>query len=417
MRTRVVVTGLGCITPLGNDTSSTWQNLLNGVSAAGTVTRFDVSNYRTKIAAEIKDFNASEIFGFKQARRMDRFTQYGLFAAIEAVKNANLSITDENRDRIGVLIGSGIGGLETIQKQYEILREKGASRVNPFFVPMIITDSAGAITAIHFCIRGPNFSISTACATGTNAIGEATALIRRGQADVMLAGGAEAAIVESAFAGMCTMKAMATRNDEPFKASRPFDKDRNGFLMGEGGAVLILESLEFAQARGANILAEVIGYGSTNDAYHISAPSEGGIGAIKCMEMALKDGNIQPDQIGYINAHGTSTQLNDRTESQAIKTLFGDSAYDVPISSTKSMTGHLMGASGALEALILVKSLQDDMIPPTINYETPDPDCDLDYVPNISRKKENQFVMSNSFGFGGHNATIIMGKYSQENSK
>jgi 3-oxoacyl-[acyl-carrier-protein] synthase II len=417
MRKRVVVTGLGCITPAGNDVNSTWENLINGVSTAGPVTRFDASEYRTKIAAEVKDFDPAEVFGVKEARRMDRFTQFGLFAAIEAVEDANLQINDDNRDRIGALIGSGVGGIETIQNQYSILKSRGHSRVNPFFVPMIISDAAGSMTAIHFGIKGPNFSIATACATGTNTIGEAAELIRRGQAYVMLAGGAEAAIVESAFAGMCSMKAMTTRNDEPFKASSPFDKNRNGFLMGEGAAVLVLESLEHAKERGANILAEVIGYGSTNDAFHISAPSEGGAGAINCMKMALENGDLQPEQIGYINAHGTSTNLNDKIETQAIKTVFGDFAYDIPVSSTKSMTGHLMGASGALEALILVKTLQDNILPPTINYEMPDPECDLDYVPNSSRNKENQYVMSNSFGFGGHNATIIMGKYPPEKSK
>jgi 3-oxoacyl-[acyl-carrier-protein] synthase II len=417
MRKGVVVTGLGCISPLGNNVNKTWENLVNGVSAAGPVTRFDTTEYRTKIAAEIKDFDPREFFGNKEARRMDRFAQYGLIASQEAVENSNLVINDGNRDRIGAVIGSGIGGLATIQKQLDTLVNRGPSRVNPFFIPMSLNDSVGASVAIQFGIRGPNFSIVTACATGTNAVGEAAEVIRRGQADVMLAGGSEAAIIESAFAGMCSMKAMTTRNEEPKLASRPFDKDRGGFLMGEGSAVLILESLEHAEARGANILAEVVGYGSTNDAFHITAPSEGGIGAIKCMEMALANANLKPEQIGYINAHGTSTQLNDKTETMAIKKVFGSLAYDTPVSSTKSMVGHLMGASGALEAVFLVKVLQDSILPPTINYTTPDPDCDLDYVPNQSRKKETQYVMSNSFGFGGHNATIILAKFPQEISE
>ncbi len=414
MRKRVVVTGVGCISPLGNNAEETWENLKKGLSVAGPITRYDASNHRTKIAAEIKDFDPAGIFGSKEARRMARFTQFGLVASIEAIEHSKLKITDDNRDRIGAMIGSGIGGVETIEKQIAKISLNKNERVSPFFIPMIITDSAGAMIAIHFGIRGPNLAVTTACATGTNTVGEATEIIRRGQADVMLAGGSEAAIVEVAMGGMSSMKAMTIRNDDPLRASRPFDKNRDGFLMGEGAAVLVLESLEFAQARQASILAEVIGYGSTNDAFHITAPSEGGYGAVNCMDMALKSGNLKPDQIGYINAHGTSTQLNDRTETQAIKKLFGDYAYDLPVSSTKSMTGHLMGGSGALEAFVLVKSLQDDTLPPTINYETPDPDCDLDYVPNKYRKKENQYVMSNSFGFGGHNATIIMGKFPSE---
>ena len=416
MRKRVVVTGLGCISPLGFTAETTWKNLLDGVSVAAPITRFDSSSHRTQIAAEINGFDPVEIFGRKEARRMSRFSQFGLYAAIEAVNQSKIEITDKNRDRIGVLIGSGIGGVATMEQQIDAFHDKSSVKTSPFFVPMILADTAGAMVAMHFDVRGPNFAISTACATGTNSVGEAAEIIRRGQADVMVAGAAEASIINVAMAGMCSMKAMTIRNDDPKTASRPFDKDRDGFLMSEGAAILTLESLDFALERGANILAEIVGYGSNNDAYHISAPSVGGIGAIKCMTMALEDGNLDPNQIGYINAHGTSTQLNDKTETQAIKTLFGEQAYQIPVSSTKSMTGHLMGASGALEAMVLVHSLRDNILPPTINYQTPDPDCDLDYVPNTARAKENQFVMSNSFGFGGHNATIIIGKYDSKGS-
>ncbi len=410
METRVVITGLGCVSPLGLDVESTWQAILAGQSGAGPITHFDPSEYKTRIAAEVKDFDPQNYFEYRDARRMDRFSQFAVSAAQQAIADAKLDITDENRLRIGAVVGSGIGGLGTIQEQMAVYHESGPTRVSPFLVPMMLVDTAGGMIAIHMQIQGPNLAVVTACATGTNAVGEAAEVIRRGQADVMLAGGSEAAIVPLSIAGLASMTAMSTRNDDPTKASRPFDQDRDGFLMGEGAAVLVLESLEHAQARGANILAEVQGYGVTNDAYHISAPSENGRGAADCMRMALNQYDLDLHSIDYINAHGTSTPLNDKSETAAIKTVFGEKAYDIPVSSTKSMTGHLMGASGALEAMFCTLALRDQVLPPTINYETPDPECDLDYVPNQARKTEVSRVMSNSFGFGGHNATIILGK-------
>jgi len=410
MNTRVVITGLGCVSPLGLDVESTWQAALAGRSGAGTITHFDPSEYKTQIAAEVKGFDPKDHFEFRDARRMDRFSQFAVVAAQQAINDAKLEITDDNRLRIGAVVGSGIGGLGTIQEQMAVYHESGPTRVSPFLVPMMLVDTAGGMIAIHMQIQGPNLAVVTACATGTNAVGEAAEVIRRGQADVMLAGGSEAAIVPLSIAGLSSMTAMSTRNDEPEKASRPFDKDRDGFLMGEGAAVLVLESLEHAQARGATILAEVQGYGITNDAYHISAPAENGRGAADCMRMALGQYGVELGSIDYINAHGTSTALNDKSETAAIKTVFGELAYDVPVSSTKSMTGHLMGASGALEAMFCTLALRDQILPPTINYETPDPDCDLDYVPNEARKTAVNRVMSNSFGFGGHNATIILSK-------
>lgn len=411
MRKRVVVTGLGCISPVGNGAAQAWENLVAGHSGVGWITHYDPHDYRTKIAAEVKDFDGAAIFGPREARRMDRFAQFAVAAAEQARQDAALEITEANRDHIGAVIGSGIGGLGTLYEQMQVMVERGPSRVSPFLVPMMLPDTAGAMIALQLGIRGPNLAVVTACATGTNAVGEATEMIRRGQADVVFAGGSEAVIVPIAMAGLGVMTALSTRNDEPERASRPFDRDRDGFVMGEGAAVLILESLEHAQARRASILAEVNGYGSTNDAHHISAPAENGAGASKCMRMALRDASLAPDQIDYINAHGTSTPLNDKSETAAIKNVFGEQAYNIPISSTKSMTGHLLGASGALEALICVKTLQTQILPPTINYETPDPECDLDYVPNTARPKPVRRVMSNSFGFGGHNATIILSHF------
>jgi 3-oxoacyl-[acyl-carrier-protein] synthase II len=344
---------------------------------------------------------------------MDRSSQFALAAASQAIQDAGLHIDETNRDRIGAVIGTGIGGIGTLTEQFEVYRDRGPSRVSPFLVPMMIPDTPGGMIAIKFGIRGVNFAIVTACASGTNAMGEATSVIRRGHADVILAGGTEAAIVQIAMAGLVVMGAVSKRYDDPPRASRPFDKDRDGFVMGEGSAVLVLESLDHARARGADILAEVSGYGSSNDAYHISAPAENGAGADLCMRTALKDARLGLDEIDYINAHGTSTILNDKSETAAIKTVFGDQAYNIPISSTKSMTGHLLGAAGALEALVCIKAIQDGVLPPTINYETFDPECDLDYIPNTSRQAQVRHVMSNSFGFGGHNATIILSKYSE----
>jgi len=408
MHKKVVVTGLGTISPVGNNPETTWQHILAGRSGVGPITHYDASEYKTRFAAEVKNFDPAALFGTREARRMDRFAQFAVAACMQAVENGKLEINDGNRDRIGVIIGSGIGGLGTLFEQMQIFFERGPSRVSPFLVPMMLPDTAAGMVAIHLGLRGPNMAVVTACATGTNAVGEAAEMIRRGHADVVLAGGSEAVIVPIAMAGLSVMTALSTRNDDPQRASRPFDLHRDGFVMGEGSAILMLESEEYAQARGAQILAQVSGYGSTNDAYHISAPAENGAGAALCMRYALEHANLNLNEIQYINAHGTSTPLNDKSETAAIKTVFGEQAYRIPVSSTKSMTGHLLGASGALEALICTLALRDQVIPPTINYETPDPECDLDYVPNTCRPAPLQHVMSNSFGFGGHNATIIL---------
>jgi len=411
MRKRVVITGLGCVSPVGNNVKDTWSALLAGKSGAAFITSFDASNHKTKFAAEVKGFDAVDLFGTREARKMDRFTQMATAATLEALEQANLNIDESNRDRVGILIGTGIGGIMTILENYETLKDRGPDRVSPFLIPMMISDSAAGNIAIRIGARGPNMSLATACATGTNSIGEAAEMIRRGGADVMIAGGSEAAITALTMAGMNVMTALSTRNDDPQRASRPFDKDRDGFLMGEGSAILILESLEHAQTRGANILCEFTGYGTTDDAHHISAPAENGAGAAISMSIALENAGLKPVDISYINAHGTSTYLNDKSETAAIKTVFGEEAYSTPVSSTKSMTGHLLGASGALEALISTMAIQESILPPTINYETPDPVCDLDYVPNEPRKAVVDHVMSNSFGFGGHNATLIVSKF------
>jgi 3-oxoacyl-[acyl-carrier-protein] synthase II len=388
-----------------------WNNIVAGHSGVGLITHYDTTEFKCKIAAEVKGFDGAELFGGREARRMDRFAQFALAAADQAVIDASLEINDENRDHIGIVIGTGIGGLATLFEQMKVFLERGPARVSPFLVPMMLPDSAAGLVAIHLGVRGINMAVVTACATGTNAIGEAAAAIRRGHADAVLAGGSEAAIIPIAMAGLGVMNALSTYNEEPHRASRPFDLKRDGFVMGEGAAVLVLEALERAQARGARILAEVSGYGSTNDAYHISAPAENGAGAALCMRMALEDAGLDLTSIDYINAHGTSTLLNDKSETAAIKAVFGEEAYSVPISSTKSMTGHLLGAAGALEAVIAVKVLENNILPPTINYENPDPDCDLDYVPNAPRPAVVNHVMSNSFGFGGHNATIILSRF------
>lgn len=411
MRKRVVITGMGCVSPVGNNVKDTWDALLAGVSGAGPITQFDASNHKTKFAAEVKGFDGVALFGVKEARKLDRFSQLATAATLEALEQSGLKIDDSNRDRVGILIGSGIGGINIIIEQYEVMKERGPDRVSPFLIPMMIADSASGNIAIRIGARGPNMSLATACASGTNALGEALETIRRGAADVMIAGATESAINSLAFAGMNSMTALSTRNDDYLHASRPFDKNRDGFMMGEGAGILILESLEYAQARGANILCEFIGYGTTDDAHHISAPAENGAGAANSMRLALEDANSKVTDIQYINAHGTSTQLNDKSETAAIKTVFGEQAYTIPVSSTKSMTGHLLGASGAVEAIIGVLVIQNGIIPATINYETPDPVCDLDYVPNQPRKALVNQVMSNSFGFGGHNATVVIGRY------
>ncbi len=413
MRRRVVITGLGCISPLGNEVNLLWGNILAGKSGVGMITHYDTSLFKVKIGAEVRDFDAAALFGNREARRMDRFAQFGLAAALQAVQDAGLIITEANRDRIGVMLGTGIGGMNTLFEQMEVYFKRGPDRVSPFLVPMMLPDTAPGMVAIQLGVRGPNMAIISACASGTNAIGEAAEVIRRGSAEVILSGGAEAVITPIAMAGLGVMNALSDRNDEPQRASRPFDKDRNGFVMGEGAAVLVLESEEFAKARGARILGEISGYGASNDAYHISAPAENGAGAALCMQGALDNAGLGVKDINYINAHGTSTQLNDKSETAAIKTVFGEQAYHIPISSTKSMTGHLLGAAGAVEALLCVKTLQDNILPPTINYETPDPECDLDYVPNQARPMPVKHIMSNSFGFGGHNASIIISQYSE----
>ena len=411
MRKRVVVTGLGCVSPVGNNVNDTWQALLAGKSGAGLITAFDASAHKTKFAAEVKGFDPAALFGARDARKMDRFAQFATAATMQALEQSGLKIDESNRDRVGILIGTGIGGIITLLEQYEVLRERGPERVSPFLIPMMISDNAAGNIAIRIGARGPNMAVATACASGTNALGEAAEIIRRGAADVMIAGGAEAAITALSMAGMNVMTALSTRNDDPQKASRPFDKNRDGFLMGEGAGILILESLEFAQARGAQILCEFSRYGTTDDAHHISAPAENGAGAAISISLALEDAGLKPADIDYINAHGTSTYLNDKSETAAIKTVFGEQAYKIPVSSTKSMTGHLLGASGALEGVVSAMAIMTNTLPPTINYETPDPACDLDYVPNQPRSAEPDYVMSNSFGFGGHNATLIFGRY------
>ena len=413
MKKRVVVTGMGCICPVGDTVLESWKSLLGGSSGAGPITHFDASKHKTRFAAEVKGFDPVARFGAREARKMDRFTQFAMVATSEALEHAGLKIDESNRDRIGVVIGTGIGGIGTIMEQAEVMRERGVDRVSPFLIPMMISDGAAGMIAIRFGARGPNMSIATACATGNNAIGEAAEMIRRGAADVMIAGGAEGALVPITMAGMNVIGALSTRNDDPQGASRPFDKDRDGFLMGEGAGVLILESLESAHARGATIFAEIKGYGTSDDAHHVSAPAENGAGAAISMKLALDDAGLGIEDIHYINAHGTSTYLNDKSETAAIKTVFGEAAYSIPVSSTKSMTGHLLGASGAVEAIFSILAIRDGIIPPTINYQTPDPECDLDYVPNQPRTATLKHVMSNSFGFGGHNATLVIGRFSQ----
>ncbi|HEY5982764.1 MAG TPA: beta-ketoacyl-ACP synthase II [Anaerolineales bacterium] len=411
MRKRVVLTGLGCISPLGQTVDETWQAVLDGRSGAGPITHFDASTHKTRFAAEVKGFDAVGRFGAREARRMDRFVQFAIAAAEEAMADARFQVDESNRERVGIIIGTGIGGIGTMISNYEVLAERGADRVSPFLIPMMISDSAAGILAIRTGARALNMSIATACATGTNSLGEAASVIQRGTADVMLVGSSEAAIVPLTMAGLNAMTALSTRNDAPERASRPFDRERDGFLMGEGAAMVVLESLESAERRGARIICEFTGYGTSDDAYHISAPAEDGAGASLSMQLALEDAGLVPADIGYINAHGTSTHLNDRSETLAVKRVFGEQAYRVPISSTKSMTGHLLGASGSLEAVICARAITSEILPPTINYEFPDPECDLDYVPNKPREASPRHVMSNSFGFGGHNATLILSKY------
>lgn len=410
MKRRVVITGMGVITSLGQELDAFWNNLLEGKSGISQVESFDVSEYPTTIAGSIKDFNPELYMDKKEARRMDRFVQFAVSASQSALKDANLNISDlPDPDRAGVFVGSGIGGLETWEEQHRILLDRGPKRVSPFFIPMMIANMASGQISIMTGAKGPNSTVVTACATGTNSIGDAFKLIQRDEADVMICGGAEATIRPTGMAGFCALRAMSTRNDEPELASRPFDIDRDGFVMSEGSGVIILEELEHAKKRGAKIYAEVIGYGMSGDAFHMTDPDPDG--AARCMKKALKDAGISPDTIDYINAHGTSTPVGDKSETIAIKNTFGDHAYKLAVSSTKSMTGHLLGAAGGVEAIITVLTIRNGIIPPTINLVNQDPECDLDYVPNKPRKAEVNTAISNSFGFGGHNATIILKKY------
>ncbi|MGG1759256.1 beta-ketoacyl-ACP synthase II [Bacillus velezensis] len=407
---RVVVTGLGALSPLGNDAETSWKNAIGGVSGIGPITRVESDEYPAKVAAELKDFNIENYMDKKEARKMDRFTQYAVVAAKMAVQDAGLNITDEIAPRVGVWVGSGIGGLETLESQFEIFLTKGPRRVSPFFVPMMIPDMATGQISIALGAKGVNSCTVTACATGTNSIGDAFKVIQRGDADAMITGGTEAPLTRMSFAGFSANKALST-NPDPKTASRPFDKNRDGFVMGEGAGIIVLEELEHALARGAKIYGEIVGYGSTGDAYHITAPAQDGEGGARAMQEAIKDAGIKPEEIDYINAHGTSTYYNDKYETKAIKTVFGDHAYKLAVSSTKSMTGHLLGAAGGIEAIFSVMAIKDSIIPPTINIETPDEECDLDYVPDKAREQDVNIVLSNSLGFGGHNATLIFKKY------
>lgn len=409
-RKRVVVTGIGAVTPVGLTAEQSWESIINGKSGIGLLTRIDSEQFPVKVAAEINDFDIEQYIEKKDARKMDRFTHYALASSIMAMKDAGLEqLTEEQKLRTGVWIGSGIGGMETHEKQYQIFQERGYRRVSPFFVPMMIPDMASGQVSIHFGAKGINSCTVTACASGTNSIGDAYEVIRRGDADVMITGGAEAPITTMAVAGFCANKALSV-NPDPATASRPFDAERDGFIMGEGAGIIILEEYEHAKQRGAKIYAEIIGYGSTGDAFHITAPAEEGEGAARAMAQAIEEAGISPDQVGYINAHGTSTPYNDQFETMAAKTVFGEHAYKLAMSSTKSMTGHLLGAAGGIEAIFTVKALQEGILPPTMNYVTADPECDLDYVPNQSREANIEYAMSNSLGFGGHNASLLFKK-------
>ena len=408
---RVVVTGMGALTPLGLDINTTWEGLVDGKSGIGHIAQFDASSLETRFAGEVKGFDPVEYMGRKEARRMDRFSQLAVAASVEAVRDAGLEINDTNKANIGVLIGSGIGGLLTMSEQVRILIEQGPDRVSPFLVPMMIADMASAQVSIALGARGPNFCPTSACSSGSDAIGTAYEIIKRGDAEAMFAGGSEAIITPIGVAGFSANRALSTRNEAPQQASRPFDAERDGFVIGEGAAILVLEDLAFARERGARIIAEITGYGASSDAVHITQPSENGEGAARAMQMALRKAGLAPSEIGYINAHGTSTPLNDKVETMAIKTVFGDYAYHVPISSTKSMTGHLLGAAGAIEGAVCIKVINTGVIPPTVNYNNPDPECDLDYVPNKAREARISSAMSNSFGFGGHNSVLVFQEF------
>jgi 3-oxoacyl-[acyl-carrier-protein] synthase II len=410
---RVVVTGVGMLTPLGIGVEKSWEGLLAGKSGIRRITQFDSSQFPTKIAGEVEGFNPEDYIEIKEIKKMDRFIQFAIAAAHMALEDSGFKITNSNAERVGVIVGSGIGGLSSIERHHAILLEKGPRKITPFFIPMLIINLASGQISMRFGAKGPNSAVATACATGSHAIGDALKIIQRGDADVMIAGGAEAVITPLGIGGFNAMKALSTRNDEPEKASRPFDIDRDGFIMGEGAGIVILESLESAVTRGAKIYAEIVGYGMTADAYHITAPSPGGEGAVRCMKMTLQDAGANPSDINYINAHGTSTKYGDELETIGIKTVFEEHAYKIPVSSTKSMTGHLLGAAGGVEAVISVLCLCNDIVPPTINLDNPDPECDLDYVPHQSRKMSVHYALTNSFGFGGTNACLLFKKFKQ----
>ena len=414
MKNRVVITGLGAVTPIGIGKDEFWKGLLEGKNGIEKITRFDASEYGAQIAGEVKDFDPAAFIDKKEAKRMDRYAQFAVAASKLAIEDAGLELEKENCDRIGTYIGAGIGGIETMHNQYEKLFAKGPSRISPFFIPMMIANLATGHVAIQFGLHGPSECVVTACATGTNCIGDAFRVIQRGDADAMLAGGTEACISPAAVAGFAAMKALCMdHNDDPAHASRPFDKNRSGFVMGEGAGIVVLESLEHAKARGAHIYAEVVGYGANSDAYHMTSPAPHGTYQAKCMQLALDDAGIAAAEVDYVNAHGTSTHLNDEGESEAIKAVWGEAAKDVSVSSIKSMTGHLLGAAGGVEAIATALTVENDMMPPTMNYETPDEGLDLDYVPNKAKAKTVRAAMSNSFGFGGHNACLLLKKYAE----
>ncbi|WP_028844668.1 beta-ketoacyl-ACP synthase II [Thermodesulfovibrio thiophilus] len=408
---RVVVTGMGMVSPLGLDLMSSWKAVIEGKSGVGYITHFDVSDYSVRIAAEVKGFDPSNYIELKEVKKMDRFIHFAVAATHMAFEDSMLKITPENAERTGIVIGSGMGGLPAIEYYHRILLEKGWKRVSPFFIPMVIVNLAAGQISIRYGIKGPTLAVTTACATGNHSIGEAFRMIQYGDADVIIAGGAEAVITPMAIAGFAVMRALSTRNDEPEKASRPFDLNRDGFVMGEGAGIIILEELEHAIKRGAKIYAELVGYGMSSDAYHITAPAPAGTGGASCMKMALNDAGISPEEVDYINAHGTGTKQGDELETQAIKTVFGEHAYKLSVSSTKSMTGHLLGAAGGVEAIFTILSIYEDIVPPTINLDNSDPECDLDYVPYKPRKKQVRYAMSNSFGFGGTNASLLFKKF------
>ena len=412
MKRRVVVTGMGAITPVGNDVATTWRALLEGKSGAAPITHFDASNFPVRFACEVKDFDPLTYMDRKEAKRADQFTQYAVGAATQAMKDAGLAEQNGmDPDRIGVIVGSGIGGLKSFEEQHDVYRQRGPGKISPFFIPMFISDIAAGIVSMQFNAKGPNYATVSACATSAHAIGDAFRTIQYGDADVMITGGAEATVTPMAIGGFANMKALSERNDSPETASRPFDATRDGFVMGEGSGMVILEELEHAQARGARIYAEVVGYGATGDAYHLTAPAPNGEGAQRAMKRALKDASLRPEDIQYINAHGTSTPANDLNETLAIKAVFGDTIRNIKVSSTKSATGHMLGAAGAVEFVISALTVVEGKIPPTINYETPDPECDLDYTPNKAVEREVNAVISNSFGFGGHNTTLAVKRF------